>query len=51
MLGKQTDLIEGNIFKALMVFAVPLLIGRPDLFHDGTVCDTGVVFQYFSAAL
>ena len=28
MLGKQTDLIEGNIFKALLVFAVPLLIGN-----------------------
>ena len=26
-------------------------VGRPDLFHDGTVCDTSVVFQYFSAAL
>ncbi len=28
MLGKQTDLIEGNISKALLVFAVPLLIGN-----------------------
>ena len=28
-MGKQTDLIEGNIFKALLVFAVPLLIGNP----------------------
>ena len=27
-MGKQTDLIEGNIFKALLVFAVPLLIGN-----------------------
>ena len=26
--GKQTDLIEGNIFQALLVFAVPLLIGN-----------------------
>ena len=27
-MGKQTDLIEGNISKALLVFAVPLLIGN-----------------------
>lgn len=27
-MGKQTDLIEGNIFKALLLFAVPLLIGN-----------------------
>lgn len=26
--GKHTDLIEGNIFEALLVFAVPLLIGN-----------------------
>ena len=28
MRGKHADLIEGNIFQALLVFAVPLLIGN-----------------------
>ena len=45
MRGKHADLIEGNIFQALLVFAVPLLIGN--LFQQAyTIVDSAIVGHY-----